>query len=637
MQTELARNPENVEARVLLSAALVEHGSLEQADAELSQLLAQHPQLGEARKLLARVHLLRNDAKGAERVLSEAPAGDGEDVRGVESDLLSSSLKQITGHTDEAIALLERASRSDPLNVSVKLDLARAYLIAGRNEDALRITRSLPAGAGGGRGQQLSVLAETAGKDPAQAKRSIDALVAANPKDAGLLTVSGLYLMRTGNAASARQLLQRALGIDARLIEPRLALASISLQGGQIEAARAELQKVVELNASEPVAERAYLGLAAIALRKGDRPGARNWLERSLSANPAAIQSRLVLAELAFADNEAVRANAVLEQALVVTPTRAATLYSVGQVLLRARKSAEALERFDEATRLGFADAAVGAALALDALGRTDEAVRRLERTLSDQPSAVRPTALLVSLQLKLQRPADALARVAVFEKAGADVAVVSELRGDAQVGAKRHKLAADAYERAQAARPNAALAVKLYRARLSAALPNPEASLTAWLEAHPSEVSPRLELAEFHRIKGNRREAIEQYERLVAATRRPMLLNNLAWLYFEAGDGRAAELAREAHVAAPASAPIADTYGWILTQQGKAEEGLKLLEKAATAAPEDREVQYHYAAALARTGQAQRASAALRKLLDADDSFPSRTEAQALLSSLTS
>ena len=101
------------------------------------------------------------------------------------------------------------------------------------------------------------------------------------------------------------------------------------------------------------------------------------------------------------------------------------------------------------------------------------------------------------------------------------------------------------------------------------------------------------------------------------------------------ADDPRALDLAREAYKAAPENHGIADTYGWILLKSGNIADSLPVLEGAARGEPGSAEVQYHYAAALAKAGQKEAAATVLRKLMDQNERFPSRSAAQALLDSL--
>ena len=77
--------------------------------------------------------------------------------------------------------------------------------------------------------------------------------------------------------------------------------------------------------------------------------------------------------------------------------------------------------------------------------------------------------------------------------------------------------------------------------------------------------------------------------------------------LYQEAGDVRAEATARRAYDLASDDPAVIDTYGWILIQNGKPTEGLAALERAATRAPDNLDICYHHAYALAQTSQGRR------------------------------
>ena len=110
-------------------------------------------------------------------------------------------------------------------------------------------------------------------------------------------------------------------------------------------------------------------------------------------------------------------------------------------------------------------------------------------------------------------------------------------------------------------------------------------------------------------------------------------MLNNLAWLYFEKGDARAKELAREAYAVAPEQAEILDTYGWILLEQGgDVAKALDLLAKAHAKYPTNAEIAYHLAQAQVKAGHPAQARSTLQGLLSGNPDFPQREEAEALL-----
>jgi Tfp pilus assembly protein PilF len=130
---------------------------------------------------------------------------------------------------------------------------------------------------------------------------------------------------------------------------------------------------------------------------------------------------------------------------------------------------------------------------------------------------------------------------------------------------------------------------------------------------------------------------AIEQYRAVLEVRPADVLaLNNLAWLYQEAGDPRALPLAREAARLAPQSAAVGDTLGWLLVQKGQVDEGLKVLQVAVGQKGANEETHYHYAVALARKGSSDEARTRLQQLLREPGQFPSRPEAEELLRQLS-
>jgi len=629
LRRALAADPENPAGQMLLGAVLTEQGSLEQAASVLSRLVAAQPANVEARKQLARVYLLRKDPVGARRVLADVPQGAPRDAG---ADWMSGSIAMMSGETDEGIASLEKGAAEAPGNLALKLDLARAYLLADRRDDAIRLLQEIPEEGGGPVRSQLLVLANVAGQEPAAAQRSIQDLVRQSPQDVSLKVVGGNYLLVNGHGAAAGELFAAAAEADPRNAGAQLGIAVVALQGGRPAAAEEAFRKVLAI---EPANERAHVGLAVLALAGGDRAAASRALEQSISANPAAVESRLRLAELALADKDPARANALLEQALAVTTSRAATLDRAGELLLRSAQFDAALARFNEAAALGNESAAVHAAIALNAMGRRDDARARLEAAVRDRPAWAAPTTILVQLDAGQQQFERALARVDAFEKAGGPAAAADELRGEILALAGRPREAAEAFSKAAQTRPSAALAIKGYRAARTANSLQPEKRLTEWLAQHPQDAMVRLTLAEHYQQAGNRRAAIAEYEQATQVWPGAPALNNLAWLYYETQDPRALDLARRAYEAAPENADISDTYGWILLESGKMEEALVILEAAAKAAPGVAEIQYHYAAALARNGKKEAAATVLKQVIADNGDFPSRREAEALLKTL--
>ena len=149
--------------------------------------------------------------------------------------------------------------------------------------------------------------------------------------------------------------------------------------------------------------------------------------------------------------------------------------------------------------------------------------------------------------------------------------------------------------------------------------------------------VQLRALLAEGYLRANNRARAIAEYEDLLGRSGSNVLaLNNLAWLYSSSNANRAEELGRRALALAPQSTAVLDTLGWILFNRDKTAEALPMLAKAATDAAGDPSIQYHYARALAKQGDAAKAREVVQRALASQAVFEQRGDAERLLKDLS-
>ncbi|WP_049631525.1 tetratricopeptide repeat protein [Cellvibrio sp. pealriver] len=128
------------------------------------------------------------------------------------------------------------------------------------------------------------------------------------------------------------------------------------------------------------------------------------------------------------------------------------------------------------------------------------------------------------------------------------------------------------------------------------------EEFLSSWIEKIPESKAASLMMAVTAQGKNNMDDALTWYEKSVALNpNMPAALNNLAWLYYERKDPRALEYAKKAYEMAPNSAPIADTYGWILVERGELAKGIEILSKAVQLEPDNKEIIDHLKEAKSR------------------------------------
>lgn len=624
----LTANPDHVPSQMLLAAAHLTRKSYEQAEEVLGRVIAANPQNLAARKLLAQVHLGRNRPDLARQVLGSMGAEGDNDPQA--NWLLGTALLQ-GGSGAEGLSYLERGFAGFSQDPRRAIELAAAYISQGAPDKAVPLLKAVPTQSSEfPRAQALLVFAASAGKSRAEGLRAIDTLAAEHDRDAMLLAAAGAYLAAADETERAGKLLRRSVELDPRGVQAHFALAGLAAKVGDMEHARSELMEVLKI---EPAHEAARVYLSQLAWRDGGRAEARKQLEEAIAANPSSVEARMRLAQVAFIEGDAQRGKDLLDQAVGVATDRKKALDRAGKVLAQAGLAEDALARFQEAGAAGLDEALVSAAQVQLGLNRKAEARQLAETAFARQPSSVEAQRLLMRIDAQDGQIERALARARSL--ASTTGRPVGELEGDAYMLAGKPNDALSAYEGAQRAKMNEALAVKIFNARRAMKGDSPERSLVDWLAKEPGNQSLRRLLAQYYEASGKRREAVAEYERLAADGKDPLALNNLAWMLSESGDARALDLARRAHEQAPNIAEIADTYGWILVRAAKVSEGVVVLERARSQAPSNPEIQFHLASAYAKAGRSAQARDLLRTLLASDAAFTSRREAEQLARSI--
>ena len=630
LQRAVAAAPNFAPNRFLLGAALLAQGNLRQAEQQLSQALQMSPENVEARKLLAQARLRLGQPDGAMQVLG--PVQDAGDTDAQIDALLGLAHLQ-QGESDRGVTYLERAVAAQPQNANLKLDLALAYLRTNQASKALPLLSGIDRANADLRQMGLLIAALTAAKDVPQARSEIERLLAARPGDSQVLNLAASFFARQGEYDRARASSQRAIDAAPRDVPSLLVRASVEMAAGQAAAAETWLQKAAQI---DPKSAPAHLALADIALRRGDAKTGAKVLEDLRKGDPASVDVRMRLALLYLRQRDSAAAAPVIDELLMLAKDRPDVLNALGLLYLDVGRYDEALSRFQAATAQDSASAEywLNTARAQIALGRNATAREALERALSAQSGWMPAIAILAMLDVKEGRGASALDRVARLKSQRPQDPAVLTLEGDVYMALRDFEKAAGAYAAASAAKPTSVLAMKTYKARQAAKLPNPLQPLESWVAANPADKSARLLLAEGWQQAGDQRRAVAQYEAIDRqGGANAVGLNNLAWLYHELGDDRAEAVAKRAYDAAPGVPAIADTYGWILVEGGKAAQAVPLLRQAAQDA-KDPSIEFHYAVALIRSGAATEGRKHLNELLHRSSNFPEAAEARKLLES---
>ncbi len=625
--------PELFPARFLLARALVAQNTLEQADSLLSQLVAEAPKSIAVRKLSAEVKLRLDSPADALETLSSIAAGPTDD--GELINLLATAVSH-AGKSPAAVARLETDQKRNPADQQLRWLLARVYLVSGQAPKAVGLLREDKDIEHDARSVGLLLAAVVSAQGLSVARAESGRLAAANSDNLRVLNAITEFLISQREFGPAKEVLSHALSREPQSIPLLFTQARLGLAANEPDAAAAGLREIL---AVDPANMTAYMQLAQLALRGQDVTEITRLLATACTQNTSAVEPRLILVEVYLKSGQFERADLLAKEIAVIAAGHAGVMNTLGELQLQASRFPQSLDAFQRASKSQPANAlywvnVARAQLALKNFAAAREAVTQSLKLKPDELGALRLASLI---EIKAGNPQAGLQRALTYKREHAVLPAALLLEGDVRMELQQYKEASVAYEEALKNAPDGGLAIQAFRARSLAKLSDETLPLERWLEAHPDDASVRNVLAQGYQAAGNRPRAIAEYERILSVRADDVAArNNLAWLYHESKDGRAESTAKAAYQQATTVPSVGDTYGWILLDRGKVAEGLKILTEAASKAPRQPDIQYHYAVALARTGATAEAQKLLTAVLRDFPSFGSRAEAQQALDKLT-
>ena len=632
LESVVTEAPGYNEARLLLGAALMQRGDLQQAQQQLQQVVENAPDDLAARKLLAEVQLKLGQPEGALSVLSPALA-----TADLDQQLLSlyGAAASGTGDKQALIEALQRSEEEHPNDQTVLLNLGAAYLAAGQAQQALGVLQKT-ADNGDPRRDRMLIAALMGAQGPDAAEPEMTRLLAAHPRDPGVLDLAASYYVTRGRTDDARAMLRASLAIDPADVGSQVDLARLDEAAGDTSAAESRLQEALK---AHPEALPIRLALADVLVRTKAYESARTLLN---AAGPSSgPEVKFALAQVALASGDLKSANAAIDQALAAQPGQATLVEDAGLLLMNANQFDAALARFTQATQLAPKDASYWLNTARAQLSLNQPAAARSSLNQADQlqPQWLPVVATLAYLDMHQGNGQSALARIQALLAQRPDDPGVLELEGDAEAYLQQPAAAEAAYAKAQQLRPSARLAANLYRVRVMAHSPEPQQPLEQWLVRQPQSWPVRDLLGEYYLGPGKSpRRAAQEFKTVVAQEPRDVVaLNNLAWALNQVGDSGAVAAAQRAYQLAPNAPDVEDTLGWVLTHNGQAADAVEYLRRAAKLDPSDPNVEYHLAYALAKSGHPAEARQILTRILSNGQPFDSRSEAQQLMTSVKS
>jgi len=628
--------PDHLPSTYLLGAIAYQKGELEQAEYHLSKVVAVAPGNLPATKLLAATRLKRGTPAEAVKLLEPWAGKDLKDAQ-LYAILGSAYLKN--KQYDQGVTFLGKAAEIAPEVASVRAELGLGKIAAGKMEQGVDDLKSAV-----GIDPNLMEADATIVLALVQQKKYDEAIAEANKMktkrkgDPLADNLLGAAYMAKGDVEHARESWQSALAVKPDYTPANLNLAKVALGQNKPDDATKEYEKILK---RDPKNLSALIGLAQIAELAKDYNKMAGYLEDARQKNPKELTPALMLTRYYLSQGKGAQALAIANDVAGTNPDNPAALQNLGQAQLGANQAGNAAATFKQliAKNPDKPELYHQLAQALYKAGDKTAALKEWDEALKKAPDYV--PALLAKADLAMQDKhyPEAIKIAELIKGKYPKSPLGYQLEGDVQLAQKQAAKSAQAYEAAYKMAPSSYLARRLYQVRRE--LHQDQAALDGikeWLGKSPQDPESWGMLAGGYQESGKPKEAASAYEK--AYELRPenlVLLNNLAWLYFELGDSKALPFA-EKLAASPGiegKSEILDTVGWIFVQNGKEDKGLVMLQQAALQDARNPHIRYHLAAALAKSGKKEDARKELERLLKENAQFTERAKAEELLKGL--
>lgn len=582
LQEVLAQAPGHQQSALMLGVIRFRQGRAEEAE-QLLQPLSEMDDADGVRKLLAATRISMQDPQGAKSIL--------DNVDNKDSDPQTLALVGIaalaSGDDQSGRQLLEKALELAPDNHKLRLRYA-AYLMQVKDYDqALSQAGKIPDDAPEAvQGQLLTSQVQAFSGNTDAARQTLDAWLKKNPNSVPVLIARGNLASNLGNTVQAQQFYNTAREQAPKDPTPLVALGNLARNNSDTTKALTFYKEAIALNPD-------HTGAIQAAARLMGREDLTALMKEMREQHPQANGPRLVLLESALINNDSAQADELTAQLMereqedepsATEPMVAAVYESIATQMAQRSKLDRALEILNRGRILFPKDESIALKLAAIEFqqGNTAEARNAIQDAKQHHPDS----------------PAPYQVEASYYENTG------------------EHQQAAELYELALGKRSSAELEVAHARALTKAG--RAQQAIEGLQDAanrFPNNQPILLSLAMNHQQNAQPEEAIKRYQQLIELSPdNPLVLNNLAWLYYETDNDQASDLARKAYELAPDNAAIADTYGWILFESGKHTESLDVLKKAHELAPESQEIAMHLVEAYRAAGLADEARQVMAK-----------------------
>lgn len=618
--------------QMLLLAALAHHGlgNREKAKERLITYVRSFPNEPGASKLLATYHIDAGANTTAISLLEPVQKQHPEDPK-ILSLLASAHMAE--RHYSRASALLEQAVKVSSGAAGARAEFGLALIGSGQVDGGIgQLEQAFSKSPGDPRfGIALATL-HLQKNQPKKARDILETVAKRNPDNLTALNLLAVARGRSGDATGARQTYEQVLSRDSRFTAAMLNLASMDIAEGKKDAARQRLGQILKANPNELDA---MIEMAFVEASSGNSPEAIRWLEKARSFPKGALRAGLLLTDLNLKTRNADRALVVAKETALKAPQNLPALSAVTRAQIALGDLQGARQTLQEMTRYANFEpqSQVSVARLQRAAGNDPGAIYSLDKALSGNPDFLPALALLAEIEIAQREYSKAEQRIRGIGQKQNGQALAMRLQGDLALARGQHASAISSYRTALAKEPSSDLVLRIHRTHLFAGETDKAVQvLENWSRTHPDDSSILRALADGYLRVANLPAARASYEKLLQRQPdNPDVLNNLAQTLLKQGDKAALGYAEKAVKLASNDAGTIDTLGWILIQQGQLDRGVSVLRDARLRAPDNPEIRYHLAYALAKTNKLSEAREELSQALNGTPRFEGLDDAKKL------
>jgi tetratricopeptide (TPR) repeat protein len=528
-------------------------------------------------------------------------------------------LERARGHTEEADALVEQATREKPDDPNVFLFLANYRAGNGDRVGALEAAEkavSLDPGRADSQLRKAEIVVEMGYRGEREGgveegQKIVAEILQREPSNAAALFVDAKVKVTRNELVDAVTALKAALDARPDWAEAHYLLGATFAAQKQYSEARSELARALDL---DPGLADANQVLAQVHDRLGEHEYAIEVGRRFLKQHPDDVKLHLLVAQnlvqLAKLDD------ALAELSAIPEDQRSPEIeYALGRIYLGKGQEKTAREHL---------------LLANEQLPNQPDVLENLlelDRREKAEAASSKDAARIAKAQEGLEA---SLQRIQAAVEANPNDSRLIQLGGVVAVIENRLEDAEAAFRKAFELNPKDRSAVERL-ARFYAATNRTPQTIEVYeqaIQARPDDAQFHHYLGMLYELRGNSEQAIDRYESAIRID--PNLAeakNNLAYILADKGTNldRALDLAQDAKTLLPNNPSVSDTLGWVLFKRKVPGAAISYLKEAEAATSERDaslgQVRYHLAVAYEANGDKQEAVAAVDRSLSAFDS----------------